>query len=407
MWPDLVFWCSCGVLLFTYVGYPVVLCLLAPWRKSPVIRPGVWEPSVSLIIAARNEAVHIEAKLRNCAALDYPTDKIEIVVVDDGSEDDTAERIGRLALPGLRLISHKRRLGKSVALNRAVSEASGDVLVFTDADSLIDSESLRWLVRPFVNPIVGCVAGRYRAGGLTGQNACAVGFYWRYESFLRHKESQVGGLLGASGALFALRSEIFEPLAPGLINDDFVIPMLASMKGYRTLYEPRARAVEDDSRNAEIEFARRVRIMAGNCQHLWLFRRLLLRAPFSRPGFQLFCHKFLRVLSPFWLALAFASCAALRHHVVYLVTFWPQVLFYMAAAAGYALKPRHRLGFLVNLPYYFVMLNLAAVLGVYYFLFNHAVVPWGRSAGAAAGHVVGRVPPAEVPNPIGIADSKN
>jgi hypothetical protein len=107
------------------------------------------------------------------------------------------------------------------------------------------------------------------------------------------------------------------------------------------------------------------------------------------------------------LALVFASCAALRHHVVYLVTFWAQVLFYVAVAAGYALKPRHRLGFLVNLPYYFVMLNLAAVLGVYYFLFNHAVVPWGRSAGAAAGHVVGRVPPAEVPNPVGIADSKN
>jgi cellulose synthase/poly-beta-1,6-N-acetylglucosamine synthase-like glycosyltransferase len=391
---QLLFWLSFTVLLFTYGGYPLLLVLLAPHRPKPVIRSGPWEPSLSIVIAARNEAAHIEAKLRNCAQLEYPAEQIEIILVDDASEDDTVARARRCGIGRLRIVSQKRRLGKWAAINRGVLEATGDVLVFTDADSLIQPDSLRWLARPFVNPIVGCVAGQYLPGGVRGQNAAAVGLYWKYENFIRVKESELGGLLGASGSLYALRSELFEPLKAGLINDDFIIPMLAAQKGYRTLYEPRAVSVEDESRNAEVEFGRRVRIMAGNCQHLWMFRHLLWKAPFSRVGFQLFCHKFLRVLSPLWMVGALAGGAALQERLLYCVLLCLQIAFYGAAAIGYLLRPRHRLGFVVNLPRYFLMINLAALMGIYYFVFRHAEVPWnlGRAETAPFGG-----PPAAAP----------
>ena len=377
---QVLFWVSVLVLFFTYVGYPLFLAFLAPLRKQPVIRTGLWEPNISIIIPARNEAAHIENKLRNCANLDYPQAKMEIILVDDGSDDDTLARARRCQIPGLQIVALSHRMGKWAAMNRGVLEAAGDILVFTDADSLIAPDSLRFLLRPFVNPIVGCVAGRYQAGGLKGSNACAVGFYWRYEDYLRNKESQVGGLLGASGSLYALRSELYEPLTSGLINDDFIIPMLASSKNFRTLYEPRAVATEDESHNAEVEFARRVRIMAGNCQHLYLFRHLLLQAFVSRLGFQLFCHKFLRVVSPLFLFTAFFTAAALQNDPIYATLLAAQFAFYGASAFGYLIRPSGRFAFLVNLPRYFVMLNLTALLGIYYFLFRYSIVPWGEAA---------------------------
>ena len=390
---QIFFWGSLLVLFFTYFGYPVVLFFIAPFRKRPVIRSEPHEPTLTILIPARNEARHIESKIRNACELDYPAHKMEILIVDDASDDDTfargiatiesivrGEATLRQANPEIarriRFIRLDESHGKANALNRAAREATGEILVFSDADSLISVHSLRRLVQPFSNPIVGCVAGRYFAGGVHGRNAAGVGFYWRYENYLRRKESQVGGLLGASGALYAVRRETFDDLPSGLINDDFVIPMLIGSKGYRTLYEPSATAMEDESRNAQIEFGRRVRIMAGNCQHLWLFRGLFLSPKRWRMAIQMFCHKLLRVLSPLWLLLAFASNVALIGHSFYSVLFLIQAILYGLAGVGAFLNGRLGKSRLLTLPYYFTMVNVAALGGMYYFLFDRKGLAW-------------------------------
>ena len=477
MWLHLAFWIPLGVLFFTYLGYPALLVLLTAFRgrdcvpgnsfqhsalspqpsalspqhsalspqssalstqhsalstqpsalspqpsalspQSSVLSPQhSIEPSVSLLVPARNEADHIEAKIRNCCELDYPPQKLEIIVVDDGSGDGTAgraeaafERLAAAAdggpLPALTVLRQPRRLGKAAALNRGVGEARGEVLVFSDADSLIAPGSLRPLVRPFANPVVGCVAGRYVPGGVRGANAAGAGFYWRYENFLRRKESEFGGLLGASGALYAVRSHLYEPLDPQVINDDFVVPMTVSSKGYRTLLEPEATAVEDESENARMEFPRRVRIMAGNCEHLWMFRGLALDFGRGRAAFQMFCHKLLRVVSPLWLIVLLAANGALVYRsaehervsaaagpdlrfslALYGAFLCLQLAFYTLALLGYLTRGQGRPIRIFTLPYYFVMLNAAALVGIYYFFLNRRGLSWGARDSSGPGRL--------------------
>jgi len=399
---SLIFWVAIAALFFTYAGYPLLLCLVVPWRKAPVIRPDPVEPSLSLLIPARNEATQIEAKLRNCIQLDYSKDKLEILLIDDGSEDDTDERARVFAqnagwfcpdeTPTLsrpantllfRIVTVTARQGKSFALGEGAAVAQGEILVFSDADSLIAPHSLRLLVHPFVNPIVGCTAGRYVPGGHGPRPTAGVGLYWRYENYLRKMESRMGGLLGASGALYAVRHALFEPLEPGLINDDFIIPMRITAKGYRSLFVPEATAVEEATRSADNEFSRRVRIMAGNCEHLWLFHRLLWDWRRWRTAAQLFCHKFLRVISPLWLIAALFSNIFLlfqSHPPIlqycYMATFASQVICYLLASMGKRMTSLKGYVRALALPYYFGLINLAALCGIYYFLFNRKGLVW-------------------------------
>lgn len=409
MFIELVFWTALSILLFTYAGYPVLLCVLAPFRRQPVIRPLPFEPAISIMIPARNEAAHIAEKLRNCAELNYPVEKIEIILIDDGSEDATA----RIALDfarsagwrilgnnppsgkageGLcfRLVSLSRRHGKATALNRGVEFATGDILVFTDADSLISPNSLIPLLHPFINPIVGCTAGKYIPGGLGRDTAPEVGFYWRYENFLRKMESRVGGLLGASGSLYTVRRPLFDPLNPRLINDDFIVPMRTTAKGYRSLFVPEATAVEDALRCAEHEFPRRVRIMAGNIEHILIFHNLIWDWRRWRTAAQLVCHKLLRVLSPLFLIAALASNAVLaampEHgvlHLIYTTVFVLQILFYTGALAGYFCKTAKGACRVLSPMYYFVMINFAALSGMYFFFFNRGGLLWTKQPAPA------------------------
>ncbi|MFP4380534.1 MAG: glycosyltransferase family 2 protein [Candidatus Sumerlaeia bacterium] len=413
MWLHVMFWISAGILVFTFAGYPLALVLMCPFRRRPAIpKEASFEPFISLIVPARNEEQHILRKLQNCVELDYPAHKMEILIVDDASEDRTASIISDFLndfksqggdISRFRVLRQETNKGKVAALNRAVAEAKGEVVVFSDADSLISKHSLRLLLHPFINPIVACVAGRYFPGGVSGRNAAGVGFYWKYENYLRRKESQAGGLLGASGALYAIRRSEYEPLNEGAINDDFIIPMRMTEKGFRCLYEPRATAVEDESRNSQIEYSRRVRIMAGNCEHLWMFRGLLMSRRKWRTALQLFCHKFLRVVSPIFLILFFFSNTLLLFGLLpsdgnssgaigpyvgyglllpffYLIMFILQCLFYSLALFGYSRKGEDQVSKLMTLPYYFCMVNLSSLHGIYYFIFNRSQLPWTSAA---------------------------
>lgn len=382
------FWLSLAALAAAYAGYPLFLILIDPLRlrRRPAIGNEPHEPSVTLLIPARNEAAHIQNKIANALSLDYPSDKLEILAIDDASEDDTAALAGEAAAGDarVRVVRREKSCGKAGALNEGVARARGEIVVFSDADSAIGPQSLRYLVQPFVNPIVGCVAGRYFPGGATGRNADGLGLYWHYENYIRRKESQVGGMLGASGALFAIRRSLYEPLGPGLINDDFVIPMRITAAGYRALYEPRATAIEDESKNETLEFGRRVRIMAGNWQHLWLFRGMLLRPRLWRTALQVLWHKGLRVLSPFFLIVAMVSnvaLAAMRPHPwPYAASLFAQAALYLLAWAG----GRGLGGKAGALAHYFVLINAAALAGAWVFWAGGGAVSWHKGPSARA-----------------------
>lgn len=404
-----LFWLSLAALLFTYGGYPLMLLALTPWRQRHTRldpqRPFL--PFLTLIIPARNEADHLWRKLHNCLELDYPPEKLEVLVVDDGSDDATPAIIQRFLkelesrpepAPSFRVLTQSVNKGKTAALNRAVPEAAGEIVVFSDADSLISVHSLKRLVHPFQNPIVGCVGGRYFPGGVSGAGAAGTGFYWRYENYLRRKESQAGGILGASGALYAIRKCLYEPLDSRLINDDFIIPMRINARGYRSLYEPSATAIEDESRSVHLEFPRRVRIMAGNCEHCWLFRGLFFKRTTFRTALQLFCHKGLRIISPFWLlALFFSNGTLLLQGLTtynslrdfpfgarcYALLFAGQVAFYTVALAGRKIQGEGKGRKMLHLPWYFTMINGAALAGIYTFFFRREKLNWGREKGPA------------------------
>ncbi len=399
---QVLFWLSFLIVLYTYFGYPIALTFLAWIRKPQVAESTEKQPQISMVIAMYNEADHALTKVENCFKNDYPKDNLEVIVLDDGSTDDTMERViaaaQKLQLPllrvdpgfchkdsffsGLVVVSSDGRHGKAATVNRGVSMARGEIVIFSDADSEISPDAIGLLIRRFTSPWVGCVAGRYVAGSAKH----AMGFYWRYENYLRTMESRVGGILGASGTLYAIRRKLFKPIESGAINDDFIIPMRLNAEGYRTLYEPLAHGVEDSSRSESHEFARRVRIMVGNCQHLWLFRGILLKPRLWRTAFQLVSHKLLRVLSPLWLIMVLLTNTALVFSDLGGM-FWNYILawqfgFYFLALIGLFQRDKLRHMTLFCLPHYFVMLNVAAAFGISHFILHGSKVSWTSETSA-------------------------
>jgi poly-beta-1,6-N-acetyl-D-glucosamine synthase len=353
---EIVFWASAAVAVYVYFGFPVVLVFLAnvfgrPPRKQPVT------PSVSLLIAAYNEAAVIEAKVRNARDLDYPPELLEIAVASDGSKDRTGElaRIAASGDPRVRVFEYPVNRGKIIALNETVPHLHGEILVFSDAASMLVPGALRHLAEHFADPRIGAVSGLYRVLKSEGsQIGSQEGFYWKYETFLKAQEARIGSILGAHGALYAIRRKLYPFPAPGTINDDYVIPLRIVQQGYRVSYEPAAVAYEEA---AQMDgFARRVRIMAGNFQQLGEIRRLLW-PPRLLTLFFFLSHKAGRLVVPFCMVLMAASTLPLLPRPLYLVLGCLQLLFYALALLGAAgdLRPR-----LLRLPYYFCMINTAA-----------------------------------------------
>jgi cellulose synthase/poly-beta-1,6-N-acetylglucosamine synthase-like glycosyltransferase len=319
---------------------------------------------VSIVIAARNEGARLPARIKNLLALDYPTNRRQIIVVSDGSDDDTIVRlacyrhvVNVVALP---------KVGKAAALNAGVARATGDILVFADARQTFAPDALRALTAPFADPTVGGVSGELVLGCETsgGRRRVpdrrryalslpanrehralrwrrsistigeGVGFYWQYEKHLRSLESAVGSMLGATGAIYALRRSLWQPLPPGAILDDVLAPMRAVLAGTRIVFEPRARAYDRTSPDADAEMRRKIRTLAGNVEILRFEPRLLV--PFVNPVWlQYVSHKVGRLLVPYALvALLVASAFLVTDHPFYVLALAVQLLFYTEAAYG-------------------------------------------------------------------------
>ncbi|MFY9647351.1 MAG: glycosyltransferase family 2 protein [Terriglobales bacterium] len=366
-----LFWIATGFVVYVYFGYPVLLwALQAVFRGAPRKEPG--EPSVSLLVAAYNEAAVIADKIRNALALDYPADKLEIVVASDGSKDATAEiaRSFVASQPGrVRLFHYEQNRGKMAVLNDAVPELRGEIVAFSDASSMLAADSLRVLVQNFSDARVGAASGVYR---LLKKDQAQLGaqedLYWKYETFLKVQEAKLGAFTGAHGSLYAIRCALY-PFPPlNTINDDFTIPMRILEHGHRVAYEPGAVAYEEAH---EMEgFSRRVRITAGNIEQLREIKGLVLP---PRP-FVLFCllsHKTGRLLVPVFMVMALAANIVLRGQFPYNWLLLGQGLFYGLAVLGAMVN----LPKLLRLPYYFCMINSALFAWVYQAVRHGRAIP--------------------------------
>lgn len=326
----LVFWVSAGLIVYTHLGYPLLLRLLVALRRGRSAPPGLDElPRASLIVAAYDEEGVIEAKLANALALDYPRDRLELIVASDGSADATAER-ARAA--GADLVLELPRGGKVTAQNAAAERASGEILAFSDANSIWRPDALRRLVAPFADPKVGYACGQVRFTDQGGNNL--EGTYWRYEMALREMESALAGVTAGNGAIYAVRRSAYMPLAPSG-SHDLSFPFELAKRKLRSLCVPEARAEEKMVPTLEGEFARKRRMMAGIWDIVVGERMISPRGYTPLYAFELFSHRLLRYLTPFLHLLAFfANLALLGQGGVYVVTYAIQVLAIAAALLG-------------------------------------------------------------------------
>jgi len=371
-----IFWFCLAIILYVYFGYPVLLTVLLPFLRKKVSKADI-TPRVTLVISAYNEEEVIAGKIENSLAIDYPKDKLEIMVVSDCSTDGTDAIVKRYASKRVELVRQTERKGKTAGLNLAVPQASGEIIVFSDANTFYEPDSIKKLVRNFHDASVGCVTGeaRYRKKWRSSAEK-SESLYWQNEIFLKKMESQLGSMVGGDGAIYAIRKKLFEPLQPSDIND-FVNPLQIVSKGYRGLYEPEAICYEETAGNLQKEFRRKKRIVNRSWNGLFRVKQVLnpLRVGFF--SVEVISHKMLRWLIPFFLiGLFFATWQMFNMNSAmgfYEYTMVSQCVFYSLAFVGF-LK-QGKTGFIFYLPYYFCLVNTAAMTGILnYFRGNIATV---------------------------------
>jgi poly-beta-1,6-N-acetyl-D-glucosamine synthase len=357
MASELIFWIAVSIPLYAFLGYPLLLLGLGLMIRREVKKKPI-RPFVSLLIPAYNEARVIARKIENSLALDYPRDRIEIVIVSDGSTDETVN-IARAA-GGVRVLALPKNRGKVAALNAAVPQLKGEIVVFSDASAILAQDALWRLVENFSDRTVGAVCGRYT---VVKPNEVNIGasedVYWKYEAFLKSRESRLGSTLGAHGHLHAIRKELY-PFPPSeTINDDYVIPLSVVARGFRAVHEPTAVVYEEAQEMTG--FGRRIRIVAGNLQQL---RHLgqFLRPWQPLPLLLFLSHKVVRLVVPFAMLAALAASFPLLSRPFYRLLLGAQLAIYALAALGLTGRLRPRA---LRLPFYFCMVNSAAFFGVY------------------------------------------
>ena len=363
-----MFWASILLLAYVYAGYPLLIHVWSRLRPRPSMEKDI-KPSVSILVVAHNEKHRLIRRLENLLTLDYPADRVDVLVGSDGSDDGTDVLAQGVTHPRLRIFHFPVRRGKAAVLNDLVGAARGEILVMADARQRFASDAIDKLVRHFADATVGAVSGelvltRNANGTAVGDG---VGFYWRYEKLIRSSESLVDSTIGATGAIYAIRRHLFEPLPKDLILDDVLIPIRIMARGYRVLFEPRARAYDRAAGSAAEEFTRKVRTISGNFQLLkrepWLFNPLR-----NRLWFQTLSHKVLRLVSPFLLAGAFGANLALLHSSFYRAAFILQAVFYLAALGGFLLRDAPRKFRALIVPYTVCLLNCATAVALFHVL---------------------------------------
>ena len=367
---EILFWLAGGLIWYTYFGYAALISILSLLRPRMTMVGNI-EPTVTLLIPAYNEEKVIAAKIENSLSLNYPPDKLKILVVADGSDDETAAISRRYS--GVEVAFQPERRGKAAALNRVIPDVQTQIVLFSDANTFYAPDSLKAMVRHFADPAVGGVTGekRVRGGG--------EGLYWRYESFLKGKDSRVSSVMGAAGEIFAMRRGAFLAPEEDSIIEDFVMSMRLVAQGWRVVYEPEAIAFEPASPSLVVDWDRRTRIAAGGFQSITRMPEMLdLRRGLM--VWQYVSHRVLRwAVAPVLLPVILTTNILLWPKRIYRVFFFGQMAFYGLASLGFLQARRGRSRGLPGSAFYFVLANAAALAGLIRFLRRRQPVTWRKA----------------------------
>ncbi len=386
---EVLFWLCLVLVVYTYVGYGMVLCLLVSIKKklahqadNTMDEQREW-PEVTLLICAYNEEEVVEMKMDNTRRLDYPQGKLKVMWVTDGSNDHTNDKLS--TYEEVTVVYCPERQGKTAALNHGISECTTELVIMTDANTQLNSQAIKEMVKPFNDPKVSCVAGEKRVMAREESQTAAQGegAYWKYESQLKKWDDALYSAMGCAGELCAIRKALYEPMAKDTLLDDFEMSMKTLMKGYRIAYTSDAYAMEYGSANIEEESKRKKRIAAGGLQSIWRLRALL--NPFAHPivAFQFVSHRVLRwsitpiallALIPINVWLVFNK-AGIIYHIIWVM----QLLFYLAAFLGYLLDKRGRKISILYIPYYFLFMNINVFKGMGYLMQHRNNGAWEKA----------------------------
>jgi cellulose synthase/poly-beta-1,6-N-acetylglucosamine synthase-like glycosyltransferase len=378
---EYLFWCVLAAIVYVYLGYPLAIVLLSKLYRRE-IKIGTFEPSITILIAAYNEEVCIRKTIENKLDLNYPKERMEIIVISDASTDRTDEIVREFSGGCVRLIRQEPRNGKTAALNRAVQEAAGDILVFSDANSLYEKDALSHLVKNFHDPEVGYVTGKMvyanPDGAIIGDGCSS---YMRYENFLRHYETKVGSVVGVDGGIDAVRKMLFQPMRPDQIPD-FVLPLRVIEQGFRVAYEPMAVLREQTLKTSIDEYKMRVRV---SLRSLWAIRDMISLLNIFKYGLfslEFISHKILRYLAFMLIGGLYGlNLLLLWQGILYQVIFGLQTLFYVTSYLGYRSDRAGTTNSICKLPYYFVLINLAAAHAFVKFVKGVKQVIWAPRTG--------------------------
>jgi cellulose synthase/poly-beta-1,6-N-acetylglucosamine synthase-like glycosyltransferase len=389
---QVLFWLGILIVFYAYIGYGILLFIIVHLRR--LLKVGTkfqgstdYLPDVTLLVAAYNEKDFVRMKIQNSQALNYPKEKLKLVWVTDGSDDGTPDMLADYQ--DVVVLHEPVRNGKIAAMNRAVKLVTTPIIVFSDANTLLGSESIRLIVDLFRDPKVGCVSGEKRIRQNSAETAAGAGegIYWKYESALKKWDAEWYSVVGAAGELFAVRSELYEDVEPDTILDDFIISLRIAMQGYTIQYNPEAYAIETASANVREELKRKIRISAGGIQSIIRLRQLLNIFKYGRLSFQYISHRVLRwSLAPLSLLLILVTNTLLfikesesGMFGIFTILLSGQLLFYFSAILGWFLENRHiRIKYLF-VPYYFFIMNYSVYMGFIRYIKKKQTVNWERA----------------------------
>jgi len=386
---EIIFWTSFFLVAYTYLGYAVLVSVFVKIKHA--VEPKVdlllhnddELPTCSLVIPSYNEADFIAEKAHNSLALEYPKDKFEIIFVTDGSNDGTPDVLRKI--PGVQVWHSEERKGKIAAMNRAMTRLRSEITVFCDANTMLNSQCIKQLVKHYQDPLVGGVSGEkiVLSESEDAASGAGEGIYWKYESYLKRKDAELKTLVGSAGELFSIRTALYKPVEADSILDDFMVSMRLVQDGYKVAYEPSATASETASVNVAEEYKRKVRIAAGGFQSIQRLRKLYNPIKYGLVTFEFVSHRVMRwAVAPFMLPIILVSNALLLLQggaFIYQLLMLGQVLFYGAALLGWLLESRKLKVKLLFVPFYFSMMNYAVMAGYVRFVKGSQTALWEKS----------------------------
>jgi len=388
----IIFWVLLFVVFYSYLGYGILLFIMVIIKRlfssnKKNFNPN-YEPEVTLFVAAYNEKDYVDAKVENSFSLEYPREKVKQVWITDGSDDGTPEILKKYGQQGVEVYHEDQRGGKIGAMNRGMQFVKSPITIFSDGNTILGKESIKRIVKLFADPKVGCVSGEKRIFNKEKDTAAGTeGVYWKYESKLKKWDAELYSVVGAAGELFAIRTELFEPVEKDTLLDDFIISLRIAMKGRTIQYDPDAYAIESSSANVKEELKRKIRIAAGGIQSIVRLKPLLNVFKYGLLSFQYISHRVLRwTLAPLSLPLIFFLNLWLGWNAgftnasnLYVLLFYAEIVFYMLALIGWYLENRKISSKIFFVPYYFFVMNYAVFAGIRRYFKGQQSVNWERA----------------------------